>query len=228
MTTAASLAADERAAGRERRCIVTGEVLPEGKLIRFVADPDGRIVPDLAARLPGRGLWVSSRKNILEVAVAKNQFSRAAKSNLTVPADLPARVEQQLIGRLLDFLGLARRSGAMVLGFDAVLESLRGKAPPAVLVEAADGGPDGRKKLLAAAQAYGVHTAVINSLYCSELSLALGRENVVHAAIRRGRFSERLRLEAGRLEGFRPADGVIGPTGLQRAGMNSAADEGRE
>jgi predicted RNA-binding protein YlxR (DUF448 family) len=228
VTTAASHAADERAAGRERRCIVTGEVLPESKLVRFVADPDGRIVPDLAARLPGRGLWVSSRKSVLEVAVAKNQFSRAAKSNLTVPADLPARVGQQLVGRMLDFLGLARRSGALVQGFDAVLESLKGKSPPDVLVEAADGGSDGRKKLLAAAQSHHVHPAVIDCLYCSELSLALGRENVVHAAVKRGRFSERLRLEAGRLEGFRPARGAIEPTGLQRAGMNPALDEGRE
>lgn len=229
MTAATSPArCEEDAPGRERRCIVTGEVLPESKLVRFVADPDGQVVPDLAARLPGRGLWVSSRKKVLEVAVAKNQFSRAAKTTLKVAGDLPQRVEAQLIGRMLDFLGLARRSGALILGFDAILESFKGKAPPDVLVEAADGGADGRKKLLAAGLARGVHPAVIDCLYGSELSLALGRENVVHAALKRGRFSERLRLEAGRLEGFRPSSGGIGLTGLQRAGMSSAPDEGRE
>jgi uncharacterized protein len=207
VATAASLAFDENAGQRERRCIVTGQVLPESKLVRFVADPDGRIVPDLAAKLPGRGMWVSAQRGILDVAIAKSQFSRAAKSNLTAPADLSERVESQLLGRMLDFLGLARRCGALVLGFDAVLASFRTKTPPDLLVEAADGARDGRKKLFAAAQAQGLHPAVIDCLYCRELSLALGRENVVHAAVGRGRFSERLKLEAGRLEGFRPASG---------------------
>lgn len=228
MATTASLAAHEAAAGRERRCIVTGEVLPEGKLIRFVAGPDGQVVPDLAARLPGRGIWVSSRKNILELAIARNQFSRAAKSKLTISGDLAQRVELQLVGRILDFLGLARRSAALLLGFVAIVESLKSKSPPDLLVEAVDGGRDGREKLLAAAHASGIHPAVIDCLYCSELSLALGRENVVHAAVRRGRFSERLRVEAGRLEGFRPVRRAVGRTGLRGADVSTAPDEGRE
>jgi predicted RNA-binding protein YlxR (DUF448 family) len=219
---------DERPAGRERRCIVTGEVLPESRLVRFVADPDGRVVPDVAAKLPGRGMWVAARGRVLDVAVRKNQFSRAAKAQLTTPADLVNRVEQLLAGRMLEFLGLARRSGGLILGFDAVLRSFREKNAPDLLVEAADGSRDGRAKLLAGAAALGVHPAVIDCLYSSELSLALGRENVVHAAAKRGRFSERLKLEAGRLEGFRPAPGTIGSRGLQRAGESPALDEGRE
>ena len=109
---------------RERRCIVTGEVLPEEALIRFVADPDGCVVPDIAATLPGRGIWVSAQREVLETAVAKNQFSRAAKAPLTAPADLADRVERQLVRRLLDDLGLARRAGLLVLGFDNVSRAL--------------------------------------------------------------------------------------------------------
>jgi predicted RNA-binding protein YlxR (DUF448 family) len=195
---------------RERRCIVSGELLPEEALIRFVADPDGCVVPDIDARLPGRGIWLSARRDAIEIAVAKNQFSRAAKEPLRAPADLAERVEFQLVRRLADDLGLARRAGLLILGFDVISRALDSKKPPVLLVEASDGAEDGRRKLVGMAAARGLRPPVVDCLTCSELSLALGRENVIHAALNPGRLSERVRREAGRLRGFRPASVCIG------------------
>ncbi len=193
--------------GRARRCIVTGEVLPEAQLIRFVEGPEGEVVPDLAARLPGRGLWVRADREALEKAAAKNHFSRAAKKPLKAPAELAARVERLLVQRMASDLGLARRSGNLILGFDQIVRALEGKSPPAVLVEASDGAADGRRKLLAAALAHGLRPKVLDCLNAAELGLALGRENVVHAALKSGQLAERLQVDAGRLAGVRAAGG---------------------
>ena len=208
--TASCVRTDDAESMRERRCIVSGDVLPEEALIRFVADPDGCVVPDIDARLPGRGIWVSARRDAVEIAIAKNQFSRAAKEPLKAPADLAERVELQLVRRLLDDLGLARRAGLLILGFDVISRALDSKKPPVLLVEASDGAEDGRRKLVGMAAARGLHPPVVDCLTCSELSLALGRENVIHAALNPGRLSERVRREAGRLRGFRPASVCIG------------------
>ncbi|HEY5048934.1 MAG TPA: RNA-binding protein [Rhizomicrobium sp.] len=209
--TACRLEPDDQKSMRERRCIVTGQVLSEDLLIRFVADPDGRMVPDIAARLPGRGYWVSAQRGVLEVAIAKNHFPRAAKASVLVPADLSERVESQLVRRLSDDLGLARRSGSLVLGFDGVARAMDARIAPDLLVEASDGSEDGRRKLVGLASARGRSPVVMDCLTSAELSLALGRENVVHAALNPGRLSERVRLDAGRLRGFRPAPRRNGP-----------------
>jgi predicted RNA-binding protein YlxR (DUF448 family) len=204
---------------RERRCIVTGETLPEGARIRFVADPEGCIVPDIEGRLPGRGLWVRADRATLERAVAKNQFARAAKAPVTAERDLADRVEALLVRRMLGDLGLARKSGALVFGFDNVVRALGERAPPAVLVAAAEGAADGRRKLRNAALAQGVKVEIVECLTSAELALALGRENVIHAALKPGRLAERLVVEAARLEGFRPASRRVGP---------AAPDKGHE
>jgi|SRR5215469_7604245 len=196
---------------RERRCIATGEVLGEDQLIRFVAAPDGCIVPDLAAKLPGRGLWVSAKRAILDTAIAKNHFARAARAAVKADELLADRVEGLIVRRMLDDVGLARRSGVLVAGYDAVARSFEAKTPPDLLLEASDGGADGRRKLLTLAAARGLALKVIDCFSSAELSLALGRENVVHAALKPGRLSERLGIEAGRLKGFRPATGPVGP-----------------
>ncbi len=205
MTATASIIEHDNDELRERRCIVTGEVLPEGRLIRFVADPDGRVVPDIAAKLPGRGMWVSADRKSLEKAIAKKLFSRAAKKPVTADGELPARVERLLASRMADDLGLARRAGAAILGFDQVAAALAEKNPPALLVEASDGAADGRRKLIAVAWAQGFKPKVIDCLNSQELGLALGRENVVHAALKSGQLAERLEMNAGRLAGFRMA-----------------------
>ena len=109
------------------------------------------------------------------------------------------------MARISGDLGMARRSGAIALGFDNVARALDGDPPPAVLVEAADGAADGRRKLAGTAAARGLKPALVDVLTRAELSLALGRENVIHAALKPGKLAERLVFQAGRLEGFRPA-----------------------
>ena len=188
---------------RERRCIVTGEVLPEARLLRFVLAPDGQVVPDVEAKLPGRGLWVSADRAAIAQAVAKRLFARAAKAPATADSGLPERAEARLVERILAHLGLARRAGELILGFDQVDKALRSANPPALIIEAAEAAPDGRRKLQAAATARGHVPFVIGALTNAELSLALGRENVVHAALKPGRIAERLIFEAARLSGFR-------------------------
>jgi len=191
---------------RERRCIVTHAVLSEEKLLRFVLDSQGHVVPDVAAKLPGRGMWVSADRDTLERAIAKGHFSRAAKAPVIVTFDIIDRVEKLLVARMCGDLGLARRSGQLLLGFDNVARALAGARPPAVLVEASDAANDGRRKLLAIPK--GAPPVVIDRLTRAELSLALGRENVVHAALKSGRLSQRLAADAGRLSGFRRKPGA--------------------
>ena len=125
-----------RADARERRDIVSGEVLPGHRLLRFVAGPDGVVVPDVAAKLPGRGLWVEASRDAVNKAVAKKLFARAAKAQVTAAADLSDRAEKALVTRMLGDLGIARRSGQLVLGFDNVLRGLEGPKPPKVLLKA--------------------------------------------------------------------------------------------
>jgi predicted RNA-binding protein YlxR (DUF448 family) len=202
--TFAAAVAEENAL-RERRCLVSGEVLPEAELMRFATDPDGHVVPDVAASLPGRGMWVRSDRTSVATATAKNLFSKSAKASLKVSGDLPTRVETLLVTRMQADLGLARRAGQLVVGFDNVLRTLDDKVPPSVLVEASDGAADGRRKLAGSAHARSLKTEIIDCLSTAELSLALGRGNVIHAALKPGRLAERLIFDAGRLRGFRPA-----------------------
>jgi len=192
-----------RADARERRDIVSGTVMPENRLLRFVTDPDGQVVPDVAAKLPGRGLWVEASKIAVGIAVEKKLFSRAAKTQLTAGADLAQRAEKALVARLLGDLGIARRAGSLVLGFDNVLRQLQGPKPPKVLIEAFDGSADGKRKLYAAAHRLELDCVVIETLTSAELGLALGRENVIHAAVQRGGLADRLMFDAERLSGFR-------------------------
>jgi len=189
---------------RERRCIVTGKNLPDHRLIRFVADPQGKIVPDVAAKLPGRGAWVTASRAAVTQAVQKKLFARALKAPVTAGDDLADRAEKSLTARILGDLGLARRAGNLVLGFDNVLRMLDSARPPALLIEAKDGANDGKRKLYNAAHARGLKPVVMESLTSAELGLALGRENVIHAAVHPGGLAERLILDAQRLQALRP------------------------
>jgi len=205
MTAMAHKMEETERGSRERRDIVSGEILPDNRLLRFVAGPDGQVVPDAAAKLPGRGLWVEASKDAVNKAVEKNLFARAAKAQVTAAPDLSDRAEKALVTRMLGDLGIARRSGALVLGFDNVLRALEGPKPPKVLIEAIDGSPDGKRKLYAAAHRLELNCVVIESLTSAELGLALGRENVIHAAVQPGGLAERLIFDAERLSGFRPS-----------------------
>ncbi|MET3780381.1 putative RNA-binding protein YlxR (DUF448 family) [Brevundimonas sp. 1080] len=175
--------------------------MDESRLIRFVAGPDGQVVPDLGRKLPGRGLWVEASRASVEAAVKKNGFTRAAKTKLTAPADLADVVERLLTRRCLDQLGLARREGVLISGFEKTAASLRaGKA--AWVLEAADGSADGRGKILALARH---QTAKICGAFTADdLSLALGLENAIHAVLLAGGRADRWTIEVERLAGFRP------------------------
>jgi uncharacterized protein len=205
--TAAAPKMEEDEAMRQRRCIVTGEIMPDNRLVRFVLAPDGEVVPDVAAKLPGRGIWVSATRAAVSEAVEKKLFARAAKAPANASAGLADRTEKALLTRMLGDLGLARRSGALVLGFDNVLRALESPKPPKLLIDAADGAADGKRKLYNAAHARGMKPELVTCLTSAELGLALGRENVIHAAVQPGGLAERLMFDAERLQGFRARSG---------------------
>ena len=189
------------AEGPERRCIVTGEVAPKAGLIRFVVGPEGAVVPDLAERLPGRGLWLSADRDVIAQAVRKNPFSRAAKAPVTVPPDLLETLEAGLTQRLVGLVGLARKAGEAVTGFEKVKDWLaQGRAK--VLLQASDGSERGKGKLWTPTG--GRYFAVLTA---EELGVAFGRQRVIHAALAAGGLSTRVVEEAAKLAGLRKQDG---------------------
>ncbi len=185
-----------------RRCIASGASKPRDALLRFVVDPAGALVPDLGESLPGRGLWVSAERAALEKARERGLFARAARRPIAVAPDLIDEVERQLTARALDILGLARRAGALVTGFDKVQRALTERRV-AVLVEASDGARHGRARLGALAR----DIPVIAQFDGAALSRSLGRENVVHAALAPGRLADRFLRESARLAGVRGISG---------------------
>jgi uncharacterized protein len=201
---AAVLSSDQAAAieagpesGPTRRCLVTGAIRTKDELLRFVVGPAGEIVPDLAGKLPGRGLWLTAQRDIVRDAVKRRVFARAAKAPVMVAAGLDDRIEGLLVQRSIEDLGLARRAGLAVAGFERVKAALAaGKV--ALLVEALEAGSDGREKLAPFA------AGVVASLSAEELGAAFGRERAVHAALERGRLCDRFLADARRLQGFRP------------------------
>jgi uncharacterized protein len=188
---------------RERRDLVSGEVMDEAKLIRFVAGPDGAVVPDLARKLPGRGLWTAATRTAVQAAASKGGFSRAAKTRLSASPDLADLVERLLATRILAGLGLARRAGVLTSGFEKVRGAIA-SGQTAWLIEAADGAADGRRKLLGLAERQAKAPRVIGVFTSGELGLALGSENVIHLAFLAGRGAERWTVDVERLSGFRP------------------------
>jgi predicted RNA-binding protein YlxR (DUF448 family) len=177
--------------------------MDEARLIRFVVGPDGQVTPDVARKLPGRGLWVAADRTSVETAGRKNLFARAAKAQVTVPAGLADQVGDLLLKRVLAGLGLARRAGDLTLGFEAAIAQVRaGKA--AWIIEASDGSADGRGKLLFAAKGQARPPRLFGAFNSDELSLALGLGNVIHLAFLAGRGAGRWTFEVERLSGFRP------------------------
>jgi uncharacterized protein len=185
----------------ERRCIVTGEVQPKPGLIRFVLGPDAMIFPDLANKLPGRGIWVTADREVLEMAVSKNAFSRAARQPVKLPEGLPDLIESALARRVVDLVSLARKSGRAVCGFEKVKDWLaQGRAK--VLLQASDGSERGKGKLWTpeGGRWFGCLTA-------SELGLAFGRDHAIHGALATGGLTKRVIVDAAKLTGMRKQDG---------------------
>ncbi len=205
----------------ERRCIVSGETAPRGGLIRFVVGPDATVVPDLAGKLPGRGFWIGAERDLVEKAMRKGLFARAAKGSVRVADTLVDDLERLLTRRAIDTLGFARRAGEIVGGFEKVVDKLE-RGVVAALLEAVDGAPDGHRKMMArlkAAQGYGLigEVSVLRPLYAREMGLALGRAHVIHAALIKGRMVEKALADLARLEVY----------GRTRPTTGSPEEEGR-
>jgi uncharacterized protein len=183
--------------------------------LRFVVGPGGEIVPDLAANLPGRGLWLTPRRDALERAAAKRLFARAARRSVALPPGLADRVESLLAQRCCDAIGFARRAGRAVAGFEKVGEAVRaGKV--ALLLSALDGAEGGRNKI----RALGRDLPLAAVLTSAEMGGVFGRDHVVHVALGSGRLSRRLLADAEKIAGFR--SGALVDRGAEPAASRRA------
>ncbi|MEJ0062383.1 MAG: RNA-binding protein [Alphaproteobacteria bacterium] len=180
-----------------RRCIVTTAIRPREELIRFVVAPDGRVTPDLDESLPGRGLWVGCDAQTLNEAARKNLFSKAARRKVTCPADLAIEVAGLLRSRLLQLLGLARRSGLVVTGFPQV-EAAVVKGDIALLLIAADAGEDGPSKLRHKISP----DRIWRILSSQELGRALGHEQLVYIGLKPQALTGKIAATSRRFSGF--------------------------
>ena len=187
-------------AGPMRTCIVTGEEATPERMIRFVVGPEGEVVPDLARKLPGRGLWVRAEQAAVAEAVTRKLFAKAARAAVTAPADLAGRVERLLVGRVLEDLSRARRAGRAVAGFVKV-EQMVGRAQAGLLIVAAEAEGDGLAKLAAS----GVPLERLGD--AALLGGVFGREQAVYVAVahddRSGHFIQRIAGGAARWRGYR-------------------------
>lgn len=208
--------------GPERMCVVTRAVGSAADLIRFVAGPDGTITPDIKAKLPGRGVWVTCRRSVLEEAIRRKAFARALKTAVVVPDDLPGLVDSLMLTDARQSLSLANKAGLVITGF-AKTEAALASGRTAALIAAADGAEDGRRKLRQAATRAAPDAPpirVVTLFHGRDLDLALGRENAIHAALLAGSAGDAFLTRCTRLENFRlSAPGETGPD----AGEHSAS-----
>ena len=188
----------------QRLCIVTRAVRPVAELIRFVIGPDGDVVPDVKSKLPGRGVWVTANRQTVEAAVKRHAFARGFKREARVPADLALQTERLLERAALDALAMAGKAGLVAVGFAKVGAALERDAVVAVL-HAAEGSSDGIRKLEAVSRRRMPEKAplAVEFLKAEQLDLALGRPNVVHAALLAGPASDTCLSRLRRLGRFR-------------------------
>ncbi len=203
----------DKQAGPQRRCLVTRRFGNKESLIRFVVGPDNRVQPDIAAKLPGRGIWLSADRDVVNTACDGNLFAKGFRAAVSVDAEMTRRVEDLVAKRCLGLLGLSRRAGDVSLGFERVSEALATGAA-GVGVIAMEAAENSRRKIERAAG----EAPVLSLFTADELAQALGREHVVYVAVMKGRNAARLVVEAGRLAGFRRTDARLCP-GENREGM---------
>jgi len=193
----------------ERRCILSMSVEPTEKMVRLVEGPDGILVPDVAARLPGRGVWVLTDRAALEKAIADGNLYKAACRSLkarlskeAVPKDLIVQMDGILERRCLDRLGLEQRAGNLVTGFDKIKAALGKKTAgkPVLIMTATDGAEDGQIKIQ---RAVGRDVPVAKMFDREALSKALGRENVVHIVLFESGGTKKLKADISRLLSLR-------------------------
>ena len=202
--------ARQKRRNQERQCAVTRQCAAPEDLLRFVLGPDGVVVPDLKARLPGRGAWVSCARDIVRKAVSSGVFSRAFKGAARAPDDLAEQVDHLLERAALQRLSLANKAGLVICGFDKVSQAVRNGG--VTLLHAEDAAMDGCRKLdrlqFATADGTSPVPAAIRLFNAEQLSLALGRPNVVHAAVKQGGPSLKFLDSVARLEKFRAGSAV--------------------
>jgi predicted RNA-binding protein YlxR (DUF448 family)/ribosomal protein L7Ae-like RNA K-turn-binding protein len=236
VTDASDDDAAEPETGPLRRCIVTRQRLPKEQMIRFVVGPDRQVVPDLVARLPGRGIWLSASRDVLQSDDAQDQkrldgrqnrqgdgnqrhlaraFARAARGPVSLPSDLSVLLQAALARRISECLGLARRAGQAVAGYEKAREALRTGRHKLVL-QASDGSEAERSRFLSGVAP---DVTIIDPLPGQALGRVFGRDYVVHVAVAPGKLAESLVVEAGRLAGLK--------NGSARA-LGSARASGRE
>lgn len=190
-----------------RLCVATRQVRPIGELIRFVAGPDGAVVPDIKRRLPGRGVWITARRSAVAEAVRRRAFGRGLKADIRAATDLPDRLDELLEQSALNSLSITHKAGLVILGF-AKVETAVATASLAALIRARDAGADSGRRLAAAFRGRMDHAAgkIVEAFTSAQLDLALGRLNVVHAALLAGRASETFLARWRLLEYFRADD----------------------
>jgi predicted RNA-binding protein YlxR (DUF448 family) len=192
-------ASEPEESGPNRRCIATGESLPVAELVRFVVGPGNALVPDIDARLPGRGLWLKAERAMIEAAASKRLFAKAARKDVSVPADLADTVAVLLKRRCLNQLGLARRAGLVTAGAEKVRAHIASGRTVA-LFQAADGSPEERRKIVALVP----NLPLVDLFTGAELGAAVGRETAaVHIALAAGKLTTTLIKDAARLRGVR-------------------------
>ena len=196
-----------RSRGAERFCVATRAVRPVEHMICFVIAPNGEAVADLNQNLPGRGVWVTATRSALDRALKANAFARGFRRDVRLAGDLVPRTERLLENAALDALAVARKAGLVAMGFAQVETALKREAVIALL-HAAEAASDGVKKLDSALRQsrQSGSVRIIRILTTGQLDLALGRPNVIHAALLAGRASETFMARLRRLERFRSAE----------------------
>lgn len=203
-------------AATHRLCALTRQERPTSELLRFVAGPDDRIYFDLSRKLPGRGVWVTADRESVATASKSGTFARSLKRKVTVPAELAEKVETQLVDRVCQSLSLANKAGLVVTGFDKVFAVIE-RWEASVLLHGIDAAPGGRdkldSKLRAICRAGDGLATIVDCLTIDQLSLAIGRPNVVHAALKAGGATERFAESAALLTRYRLGMGAGGAIG---------------
>jgi predicted RNA-binding protein YlxR (DUF448 family) len=213
--------------GAERTCIVTREAKPPKKLIRFVLAPDGSVVPDLRARLPGRGAWVSGTREAVELALKRRLFRRAFRNERADAApDTSDRIAEGLRTDLRQAIAMANKSGCVVTGFGKVEAQIGGAIGVAAVIHASDAAADGRRKIgQALRRKQGDSTykvPIIDDLSESELDMALGRDHVIHAALVAGAGTTGCLARWRRLRAFDGVATVIAEANPAQAGASAS------
>jgi hypothetical protein len=231
-----------------RRCVVTRVRLPKEQMFRFVVGPDRDLIPDLAGKLPGRGIWLSASRDVIEGAHATRAngtpsggmsagakgrelvraIARAARGPVKVPPDLPGVLETALIRRIGDLLGLARRAGQAIAGFEKARDWMRSH-PVGLVLQATDGSEAERARFQSAVPDA---VSVLDPLTGAELGRVMGHETVVHVVLAPGRLASSIAMEAGRLASLRtatdPTASPLTPLPPPEGGPNGTGQTGRD